>query len=270
MPQDDANSAPDPTRAVRTGGCGPPFVALRSLCGSHGLDARQDLRGYPRAVPARHRSRSSANREQRPEQDTNQAGSEPESTSQRILASATALFAERGLGTTLADVAIHAGVGVATVYRRFATKDELIYEVYADRLRAGEDLARRAAAEPDAWRGFVEFFEESIEILANDRGLRDLTIGGYTRSLGWARGTTPDRLARLLSDNGQTMGVHLTEVVRRAKKAGRLRRDFEATDMMVLSIAVQATIAFGGTEHPELYRRSLGFILDGLHPSRSG
>ena len=157
-----------------------------------------------------------------------------------------------------------------TVYRRFATKDELIYEVYADRLRAGEDLARRAAAEPDAWRGFVEFFEESIEILANDRGLRDLTIGGYTRSLGWARGTTPDRLARLLSDNGQTMGVHLTEVVRRAKKAGRLRRDFEATDMMVLSIAVQATIAFGGTEHPELYRRSLGFILDGLHPSRSG
>jgi AcrR family transcriptional regulator len=221
-------------------------------------------------VPARHRSRSSAPREQPPQQDTSKAGSEPEGILARVIASATALFADQGLGTTLADVASHADVGVATVYRRFATKDELIYEVYADRIRAAEELARKAAAEPDAWRGFVQFFEESIEILANDRGLRDLATGGYTRSLGWARGTAPDRLARLLSENNQTMGVHLTEVVRRAKKAGRLRRDFEATDMMVLSIAVQATILFGGTEHPDLYRRALGFILDGLHPSRRG
>jgi AcrR family transcriptional regulator len=126
---------------------------------------------------------------------------------QRIIASATALYAQRGLGTTLADVASQAGVGIATVYRRFATKDELIYEVYADRFRAGEELARKAAAESDAWRGFVQFLEESIEILANDRGLRELTFGGYTRSLGWARGTAPDRPARLLSDNNQTMGV---------------------------------------------------------------
>jgi hypothetical protein len=46
-----------------------------------------------------------------------------------------------------------------------------------------------------------------------------------------------------------------------------LRADFEATDMMVLSIAVQATISFGGSEHPELYRRALTVIFDGLSPS---
>jgi hypothetical protein len=37
---------------------------------------------------------------------------------------------------------------------------------------------------------------------------------------------------------------------------------------MVLSLTVQATISFGGSLHPELYRRALGFILDGLRPSR--
>lgn len=185
-----------------------------------------------------------------------------------MIASASELFTQRGLGTTVADVASHASVGVATVYRRFATKDELIYEVYADRIHAGEDLAREAAAEPDAWEGFVRFFEQSIGILADDRGLRDLTVGDYTRSLGWARGSKPGRLARLLSENHRTMGAHLTELVRRAKQEGRLRRDFEATDMMLLSIAVQATITLGGNDHPDLHRRALGFILDGLRPSR--
>ena len=192
----------------------------------------------------------------------------PAGTAQRVLAAAAELFAERGLGTTLAVVARHAGVGVATVYRSFPTKDELIYEVYADRIRAGEHLAREAAADPDAWAGFVRFFEQSIGILATDRGLRDLTVGGYTRSLGWARGTRPDRLAGLLSENHRTMGLHLTRLVDRAKRAGGLREDFEPTDMMLLSVAVQATITFGGTEQPALHRRALGFILDGLRPSR--
>ena len=37
----------------------------------------------------------------------------------QILEAAGELFAERGLGVTLNDVAHHAGVGVGTVYRRF-------------------------------------------------------------------------------------------------------------------------------------------------------
>jgi hypothetical protein len=72
----------------------------------------------------------------------------------------------------------------------------------------------------------------------------------------------------LLAENHKTMGVRLITLVRRAKEAGRLREDFEASDMMVLSLAVQAAIAFGGTDYPQLYQRPLGFILDGLSPSR--
>lgn len=219
-------------------------------------------------MPARDPSSSSAPRKRQARGETGRGGPPPGDSLQQIIASASELFAERGLRTTLADVARHAGVGVATVYRRFKSKDELIYEVYADRIRAGENLARQAAADPDAWAGFVRFFEQSIGILAGDRGLRDLTTGGHTRSLGWARGSEPDRLAELLGENHRTMGVHLAKLVRRAKRSGGLRRDFEATDMMLLSIAVQATIAFGGTDHPDLHRRALGFILDGLRTAR--
>ena len=208
---------------------------------------------YPRSVPARPRPSSTA---------------EPENAASRILTSATELFARQGLQTTLAEVAAHAGLGVATVYRRFTSKDDLIYEVYADHVRASEELARQAVEATDAWKGFVGFFEESIRILATDRGLRELMVGGHTRSLGWARGPSPDRLAELLGENNKTMGRHLTALVGRAQRAGRLRQDFVATDMMLLSVAVQATSALGGAEHPELYRRALGYVLDGLRPSR--
>jgi AcrR family transcriptional regulator len=188
----------------------------------------------------------------------------------RVLESAAEVFAEQGLGATLADVAKHAGVGVGTVYRRFPSKDDLIHEVYAERIRATEEVVREASEAPDVWASFVGFFAQSIQELFHDKGLRELTMGGYTEALGWSRGTPPDRLAELLDQNHRTMGVHLIKLVRRAKESGELRADFEASDMMVLSLSVQAAIAFGGAEHPGLYERALGFILDGLRPSRDG
>lgn len=192
-----------------------------------------------------------------------------QSNLERILTSAAAVFAAQGLNATLADVAKHAGVGVGTVYRKFANKDDLIYDVYATRVTHAEELAREASAETDIWQGFVRFFEGTIQELAQDKGLRELTIGGYTESLGWARGTPPDRLVRLLDENHRAMGVHLDKLVHRAKEAGVLRADFEASDMMILSLSVQATIAFGGSEYPGLYQRALGFVLDGLRPART-
>lgn len=188
----------------------------------------------------------------------------------RIVSAAAAVFARRGLSATLADVAKAAGVGVGTVYRRFANKDELIYEVYAERVHATEDLARAGSEDPDVWGGMVRFFEETIRDMAVDRGLRELTTGGFTESLGWARGTSPDRLVELLDENHRVMGVHLTALTDRAKAAGELRADFDPTDMMLLSLAVQSTIAFSGADRPQLYRRVLTFMLDGLRPARGG
>jgi AcrR family transcriptional regulator len=186
-----------------------------------------------------------------------------ETNLRRVLAAAAEVFAEEGLGATLADVARHAGVGVGTVYRRFANKDDLIYDVYEGKIRETAHEARLASQDADPWAGFVRFFDDTIRDLAADRGLRELTTGGVTRSLGWARGTAPDRLAALLAESRQAMDVHLATLVERAKQAGRLRQDFDVSDMTLLSAAVQATIAL----RPGVSQRVLGFLLDGLNPA---
>lgn len=183
-----------------------------------------------------------------------------ETNLRRVLAAAAKVFATQGLDATLADVAKHAGVGVGTVYRRFANKDELIYEVYRERIRAAEDLAMRASEADDVWAAFEQFFESSIRELAADLGLWQLTTSGFTDSLGWSRGAEPTRLAELLADTHKITGGYLDKLVSRAKAAGHLRADFETADMTVLSAAVQATITFGD----DASRRALGFILDGL------
>jgi AcrR family transcriptional regulator len=187
---------------------------------------------------------------------------------EKLLTAAAEVFAAKGLSATLADVAQHAGVGVGTLYRRFANKDELIHELFAPRFKDVERQAREASEAADPWEGFVRFFEQSARDLAADKGHREFIVGGYTESLGWARGTPPDRLVELAEHTREVVSGHLVTLVRRAKEAGYLRADFEASDLMVLGLAVQTAIDFGGAAQPELYRRTIGLILDGLLVSR--
>src|SRR5438270_6695856 len=71
----------------------------------------------------------------------------------RILDAAAELFAERGLGVTLNDIAHHADVGVGTVYRRFPDKDVLIDALFEERVEEMIALAEEALQDADPWRG---------------------------------------------------------------------------------------------------------------------
>jgi AcrR family transcriptional regulator len=52
---------------------------------------------------------------------------------QRILTAALKAFAERGFhGTAIPEIASEAGVGVASIYRRFVSKERLVNEVFRD------------------------------------------------------------------------------------------------------------------------------------------
>src|SRR5215217_9500789 len=93
---------------------------------------------------------------------------------QRLLDAASELFATRGLGVTLNDVAHHAGVGVGTAYRRFANKEEVIDALFEEGLRAVADVANEALASPDAWAGLVLFLERSLHMQFGDRGLNQI------------------------------------------------------------------------------------------------
>lgn len=67
----------------------------------------------------------------------------------RILAAARHLFATEGLGVSMASVAREAGVGKATLSRRFATREELVNAVFADRMDAYASAVTDALADPD-------------------------------------------------------------------------------------------------------------------------
>lgn len=72
-------------------------------------------------------------------------------TLERVLNAAEALFAERGqIGFTLPEVARRAEVSVGTVYRRFATKEELLMAIF-DRVRSQEDETRLSVWESVSW-----------------------------------------------------------------------------------------------------------------------
>src|ERR1700712_1247603 len=82
----------------------------------------------------------------------------------RLLTAARQLFAERGLGVTLNDIAHHAGVGVGTAYRRFANKEEVIDALFEQGLQQVAAVAREALDDPDAWHGLVSFLERTLDM----------------------------------------------------------------------------------------------------------
>src|SRR5215212_8428595 len=80
---------------------------------------------------------------------------------QRILEAARELFAARGLGVTLNDVAHHAGVGVGTVYRRFPDKEVLIDTLFQEQLDEWARIYEEGLHDPDPWHAVVSTHERA-------------------------------------------------------------------------------------------------------------
>ncbi len=174
---------------------------------------------------------------------------------QRILQAAAEVFTERGLAATLDDVAHHAGVGVGTVYRRFPDKAALADALFEQRIDLLLALAERAYGEPDPWRGLVSFMERSAEMLATDKGLRQILMfasSGHDR-VSYARDRMRPAVNRLLE---------------RAQAAGQVRDDLAPTDIPVLEFMLGTIGEYARDVRPGIWRRYLALWLDALRPSR--
>lgn len=169
----------------------------------------------------------------------------------RILDAARELFAQRGLGVTLNDIAHHAGVGVGTVYRRFPDKAQLVDDLFEQRVEDLVALADEAVADPDAWHGLRLFLERALELQANDRALKELISG------------TPDGMDRICRIRDRLL-PRGQELVRRAQAAGQVRPDITATDIPVVQLMVGSVMDASRDVAPDLWRRSLGIVLRGL------
>jgi AcrR family transcriptional regulator len=175
---------------------------------------------------------------------------------QRVLAAAADVFRERGLDATLDEVARAAGVGVGTVYRRFPDKETLIAELFKDRIDNLVVVAQEALAMPDPWESLTRFLYYGGATMADDLGLRQLFMFG----------TYSGDQVRYASDR---MHPVVTRLVERAQASGDLRADLHATDVKMIAFMLASVAEYAATA-PDLWRRYLTLILDGLRPSRDG
>jgi AcrR family transcriptional regulator len=82
----------------------------------------------------------------------------------QVLAAARAVFVEQGADAPLDDIARRAGVGIATLYRRFPDRSALMRAVVLDVLTSvGAEAARALAEEPDAFRALARYMRAALE-----------------------------------------------------------------------------------------------------------
>jgi len=168
----------------------------------------------------------------------------------RVLAAAAAVFAERGVEAGVPEVARRAGVGKATVYRSFPTKEHLIAAVAVARL---EDFERRVRAQldaPDAWQALHDLLADSAVRQCGDRAITAALESGVAQEqLAVARASMWDAVGALLE---------------RAKAEGRIAPEAQAADLRVLWAGVARVLATDGNVDPAAWRRYAGLVLRAL------
>ncbi|MEE4591333.1 helix-turn-helix domain-containing protein [Streptomyces sp. DSM 41524] len=143
---------------------------------------------------------------------------------ERILDAARALFATEGLKVPMREIARHAGVGPATLYRRFPTKQMLATEALRDEMRVCRAIVDEGHGEPDPWRGFCVVIEKTCELHARSRGFTEAFMSTFPDAMDFAA----ERAYALRS---------MAELAHRAKGAGHLRPDFVLDDLVLMLMA---------------------------------
>ena len=166
-----------------------------------------------------------------------------------LIMAAREVFAEQGADAPLEEVARRAGVGNATMYRHFAARHELLVAVYADEIAA---LCARAGALTGGLAPEDALFAWLRDFVAHVATKRDLALvltGGHG-------GALFDRWH-------QAMLGTLAVLLAGAQRAGTVRADIDAADLLLLACGVALT---GGDATRQ--RRLLDVLRDGAVRAR--
>jgi AcrR family transcriptional regulator len=171
-----------------------------------------------------------------------------------ILDAARALFAAQGLGVPMRVIARQAGVGPATLYRHFPTKETLVTRAFAEEARACRAIVDEGLAAPDPWHGFCLVIEKICALHARNRGF---TLAFMTAFPG-AADFAALRQYSLSS---------AAELARRAKEAGHLRPDFVVDDLVLIFMANDGIRAASPAARAAASRRFAALAIQAFHAS---
>jgi AcrR family transcriptional regulator len=172
---------------------------------------------------------------------------DPAAKRERLLRAATEVFAKEGLGASMPAVAAAAGAGVASVYRQFPSKRELLAALVARRLdRIADEAALAEASEGDRWSALVAMLWKIVERQS------------YDDFLGEARVAVSEHADVRRATRRATRA--LETLLAGAREEGRLRADATTLDLRLLFAATRAAKQV----EPAAWRRMLELSIDSL------
>jgi AcrR family transcriptional regulator len=166
-----------------------------------------------------------------------------------LLAAARDVFAERGMDAPLDEIAKRAGIGNATMYRHFPTRQDLIVAVYADEVATLCGLGPELLAEHEPGEALFRWLREFVAHVATKRKL--------------ALSVTEHRSA-LFGEWHAAMTATGQELLTEAVRAGAVRDDVTVVDLLTLTMGIAAH----GTA--EQHEHLLALIRHGIEAGRHG
>lgn len=168
---------------------------------------------------------------------------------ERIAIAASEAFEELGPDASLEEVARRAGVGVATLYRRFGNRDTLVAAAL-EHVMTSEIEPAISIDTGDPWRDLVGSLEASLEVLASRR-----VLIGLAREAGAVK---VDLVDRYLSS--------MDRLLRPAIDAGLVRPELTARDLAAV-VVMALSMIHPHEGHEADRRRYLALLIDGLRPA---
>jgi len=169
---------------------------------------------------------------------------------ERLLEAAKAAFGKTGIEVSLEEIARRAGVGIATLYRNFPTRDAIVEAVYRREVQHMADMATRLLDEMSPGEALHEWLRLSVEFVATKKGMAS------------ALGSIANADTELYAYSAERLTQTVNRLVRHAAESGDIRPDVDPADIL------RALTGFVyGSEHPGWEASTLRLIdilMDGL------
>ncbi|MFJ6466407.1 TetR/AcrR family transcriptional regulator [Streptomyces sp. NPDC091387] len=174
----------------------------------------------------------------------------------RILEAAREAYAAHGIDVPVTTIARRAGVGVATLYRRFPTRDALVTEAFSEQLALCVAVLDEALRDPDPWRGFCSLIEKVCAMQATDRGFTAAFLSRFPDAVDFGG-------QRACAEEG------IAQLIRRAQDSGQLRADFDPSDVTLLLLANSGVAGEAPEVSAVASRRLTGYLLQSFRADRA-
>lgn len=168
-----------------------------------------------------------------------------------LVEAAAAAFAEQGSDVSVSEIAERAGIGKGTVFRHFASKEDLLATIVVEKLDALAAKGRELKTAPNPAEGLYQYMSAAIELQVQDRAFCEVVHD--------VRHQRPH--VRASQEALETVTEALTS---RARAHGAIREEITGEDITLLMSGIFQTVSPLLDTRPGLWRRYLRLAFDGI------